>query len=64
MKQFKTNKNMETTVRKRTKKMSRMEASIQKRIQEGKPLSAGAKYWLTMENIDDGSKMDMRAILR
>ncbi|GHT43675.1 hypothetical protein AGMMS49965_17920 [Bacteroidia bacterium] len=55
---------METAVKKRVKKMSRMEASIQKRIKEGKPLSAYAKYWLTMEKIDDGSKMDMRAILR
>ncbi len=55
---------MEAIVRKRSKKMSAMELSIQKRIKEGKPLSAYAKYWLTMENIDDGSKRDMRAILR
>ncbi|GHT43680.1 hypothetical protein AGMMS49965_17940 [Bacteroidia bacterium] len=55
---------METAVKKRVKKMSRMEAAIQKRIKEGKPLSAGAKYWLIMEDNDDGSKRDMRAILR
>ena len=55
---------METTVKKRVKKMSAMEVSINKRIMEGKPLSAYAKYWLTMEDNDDGSKIDMRAILR
>ncbi|GHT43689.1 hypothetical protein AGMMS49965_17980 [Bacteroidia bacterium] len=55
---------MEATVKKRTKKVSAAEAVIQRMIEEGRPLSPLAKYWLTMEKIDDGSKMDMRAILR
>ncbi|GHT52846.1 hypothetical protein AGMMS49982_14180 [Bacteroidia bacterium] len=55
---------MEATVKKRAKKVSAANAVLQKMIKEGRPLSPLAKYWLTMENIDDGSKMDMRAILR
>ncbi|GHT42432.1 hypothetical protein AGMMS49965_13920 [Bacteroidia bacterium] len=64
MKQFKTNKNMEATVKKRAKKVSTGDAVIQRMIKEGKQLSPFAKYWLSMESNDDGSKIDMRAILR
>ncbi len=55
---------MEAVVKKRAKKMSAANAVLQRMIEEGRPLSPFAKYWLTMENIDDGSKRDMRAILR
>ena len=54
---------METTVKKRTKKVPAMQAAIDRRIKEGKPLSAIAKYWLT-GNPDDWKINDMRAVLR
>lgn len=54
---------MEATVKKRSKKVSAMDAAIQKLIKEGKPLSATAKYWLT-EDPNDWKIIDMRAVLR
>ncbi|GHT48984.1 hypothetical protein AGMMS49982_01400 [Bacteroidia bacterium] len=54
---------MEAIVKKRAKKVSAANAVLQRMIKEGRPLSPAAKYWLTLD-IDDGSKMDMRAILR
>jgi hypothetical protein len=57
-------KKMETTVKKtRSKKVSAMDAAIQKLIMEGKPLSAAAKYWLE-EDSNDWKIVDMRAVLR
>ncbi|GHV61518.1 hypothetical protein FACS1894195_2160 [Bacteroidia bacterium] len=54
---------METTVKKKTTKVSAMQAAIDRRMKEGKPLSAIAKYWLA-GNPDDWKINDMRAVLR
>ncbi|GHV64844.1 hypothetical protein FACS1894199_04040 [Bacteroidia bacterium] len=54
---------MGTTATKTVKKVSTIDAVLQKMIKEGKPLSAIAKYWLT----DEGKYWkinDMRAVLR
>ncbi|WP_158648266.1 hypothetical protein [Candidatus Symbiothrix dinenymphae] len=54
---------METTVKKRVKKVCAAEAVIQRMIKEGRPLSPFAKYWLSMD-YNEGKILDMRAVLR